>query len=132
MEMMNRTILLLAACMVFSQGSPVYAEQIKEADVCRFGIAAVFGRSPEIVKSKHIGGGTFKVSYVRKSDGTHWHNKCRVEGNRIIWGAYDGRWRTHSADPKVTFAMTAEKIVVTETFLDGSATVKKYSIPSSN
>lgn len=129
---MKATILLLSASMALSLGSSVYADQVKDADICRFGIATVFGRSPEIMKTRHIGGGTYKVSYVRKSDATHWHNKCRVEGNRIVWGSYDGRWRTHPADSQVTFAVSGERIVVTDTFLDGSATVKKYSIPAFN
>ena len=84
MKIMNRTILLLTAYMVLSQGSPVYAEQIKEKDVCRLGIAAVFGRSPDIVKAKHLGGGTHKVSYVRKSNETHWHKYALSKGTGLF------------------------------------------------
>ena len=128
-EFMKGTKLLLSVCIAMSMVSPVYAEKVKDADLCRFGIAALFGRSPETMKTKDIGGGVYKVSYVRKSDGTHWHNKCRVEGHRIVWGAHDGRWRTHPADSKVTFELSGDSIIVKETHGDGSSTLKRYWMP---
>ena len=126
---MKGSTMLLSACMALSLSSPTYADQVKDADICRFGIATVFGRSPEIMKTKHIGGGTYKVSYVRNSDASHWHNKCRVVDNRIVWGSFDGRWRMHPSDPKVTFEVRGDRIIVNETFRDGSATVKRYLKP---
>jgi len=123
--MKGKTMLLLVFLLAASTAS-VKADQIKDADVCRFGMATIFSRSPEIMKAKHLGGGIYEIFYVRKSDGTHWHNKCRVEGNLIIWGALDGRWRIHPSDSKVTFEVSGDNIIVKETYADGSSTIETY------
>jgi hypothetical protein len=53
--------------------------------------------------------------------------KCYVEGNKIIWGTKDGRWRNSPADGGLTYVASGDILTVTETFSDGSKNAKDYS-----
>lgn len=95
--------------------------------ICIAGVATIMGKSPSIMNSKE-GNEVITVSYKRPDDGTLWSYKCKVAGNKIIWGNLDGRWRTHPDDGVVTFIVAGNKIVVREEYPDGSATRKEFSL----
>lgn len=47
--------------------------------------------------------------------------RCRVDGRRMIWGNYNGRWRDHTLDSKITYEVDSTTIRITETDHNGSA-----------
>lgn len=96
--------------------------------ICSATIATIFGHSIEIMDTKpHPNeAGVYVVSYTRPDDGKMWVNKCKIKGDKVIWGAIDGRWRTHTMDSKITFSETEDFVTINETFSDGSISTERY------
>lgn len=96
--------------------------------VCRAAVAALNGRDPAIIKVENVADGIAYVRYARPTDGRVWKNRCRVEGNRVVWASVDlngpgsgpGRWRTDAEDEVVTYALKADTVKVRITYSDGS------------
>jgi len=81
--------------------------------ICRAGIAALYSKTLEIVKVDRRVNETVYVSYIRPSDGKVWKYKCKISGNRILWGTEDGRWRTHELDEALYYAYDSNTKKVT-------------------
>lgn len=86
------------------------------------------GRDPTTMAVSNLEGPIIGISYIRKNDGTKWSYKCKVNGNKIVWGNSDGRWRESSEDSVITYKLMGNSIVVSETYSDGSKTTKSYKI----
>lgn len=109
---------------------PADAQDTKELDfVCRATMSAIFGHDISIIKTTGIKDGIASSSYVRPSDGTVWSNRCKIEGNRIIWASDTGRWRTHPMDEVITYSKAGRTLTITQKFDDGSSIVKEFDIP---
>lgn len=96
-----------------------------EKDICRAAISLVMGRSLDTVSIDSSSGSQFNLSYTRPEDGSNWSYKCKVEGNSILWGADDGRWRDADEDSKLSFTIQ-EVLTVVEGFSDGSKKTAVY------
>ena len=76
------------------------------------------------------------VSYARPDDGKVWKNRCRADGQRIIWAGIDiygpgggpGRWREAAEDEVMTFAVAGPSVTITTRYSDGSGEAKTYQI----
>ncbi|MDP2604752.1 MAG: hypothetical protein Q8S00_19520 [Deltaproteobacteria bacterium] len=68
------------------------------------------------------------LSYVRPDDRKRWAYKCKLEGQKILWGADEGRWRTHPADSVITFDAGTTSLTVVERFSDRSSTKKTFTV----
>jgi hypothetical protein len=97
------------------------------AQICKAGIGIVMGRAPAIMKIDRVDFDVVYLSYVRADDRTRWTYKCQLKGQEILWGADDGRWRTHPADSVITFAVEGLSLTVTERFSDGSSNRKTFT-----
>jgi hypothetical protein len=51
-----------------------------------------------------------------------------LDGSRIVWGADDGRWRTHPMDSTITFYVRGDVLNVEDRFSDGSANRKSFNL----
>ena len=102
--------------------------QVTKSHICKAGVATVMGRDPSIMRIDTEVGGVLYLSYVRADDGSLWSNKCKVDGNLIIWASNTGRWRNHPADPRLSYRIQAEIIYVEEKYSDGSATKKSFKL----
>ena len=99
-----------------------------ENQICKAGIAKIMGRNPAIIKIDRVDNDAIYLSYVRQDDQTKWKYKCKVEGNRIIWGSDTGRWRTHPMDSKVSFRVADSSVMVVDAYGDGSSSEETYSL----
>lgn len=96
--------------------------------ICKATIAQIMGRNPLIINTKKTAGGVVHLSYIRENDGTRWANRCKVEGNKIIWASETGRWRTHELDPKLTYHVSESVLHIVEVYGDGSSTKGKFTM----
>lgn len=94
-----------------------------DAEIAKYGIAAIFSRNPSIIKVKPEGD-IYKVSY--RYNGSLNEYKVRIRANKIMWGNYDGRWREHPDDEKYYFNAIGNKITITSEYSDGSISEEKY------
>lgn len=94
--------------------------------VCKAAVGAMFFQSPSIMKSSLLNNDIYKVSYHRPNDKSLWEYKCQIEGNRVHWGGYDGRWRAHDLDSVVLFSASGEDITIQENHADGSTSVTVF------
>lgn len=99
-----------------------------DQQICIATIAKIMGRDPLIIKIDALKGNVTYLSYNRPSDGSRWANRCKLEGNKVIWASETGRWRTDPNDSKITFSISGDKIDISEEYLGGSVGVETYSI----
>lgn len=114
--------LALSACGDSGKGN------FSDQQICVATVSATMGRDPSIIKIDSIQGDVTYLSYFRRDDGKHWKYKCKLEGNRAIWGADTGRWRTDQYDSKITFSVNDDELNISEKYSDGSGDTKKYKI----
>jgi len=88
-----------------------FARAISQEDICKASIATIMGRDLSIMKTDSIQGDVVYLSYIRSNDGTRWSYKCKLDGNKIIWGNADGRWRTEEL---ITFTVSGDTVTITD------------------
>lgn len=85
--------------------------------VCRAAISMLMGRDVKTIGVESYSGSpknrVVHVSYVRESDNKQWFQKCKLEGNSVIWASDmpdEGyhRWRNNPADEKFEFTRIDE------------------------
>jgi hypothetical protein len=103
---------------------------LTDSQICSASIATIMGRDPTTMLAEKGPDGATHISYRRPSDAQHYSYKCKIYKNTIMWGAIDGRWRTHPDDSVVTYNVVGNEIKITDSYRDGSATKKSYSIES--
>lgn len=101
-------------------------KKIQNHQICKAGIATVMGKEPNIITATNISSPIIGLSYIRKDDGTKWLYKCKINGNTIVWGSSDGRWREDPLDSVITYKISGDSIIVSEKYTDGSESVKEY------
>lgn len=104
------------------------ASGVTPAQICRATIGAVMGRDPRIISVDREEGGITYVSYRRPDDGKLWSHKCKVEGNSVIWGMRDGRWRDHPLDGTVSYGLSGNVLIIRQRHSDGSSTQDSYPL----
>lgn len=127
--MKHSTYMLLgiAVLAMTFEGSDSFAANFDQQQICRATIGAVMGRDPKIIKVSKVESGIIHVSYSRPDDGTIWEQRCRIEGQKVIWATETGRWREHPLDEVITYAVTGASLTITQKFTDGSASTKSYT-----
>jgi len=108
------------------QQSP--SAKYSDVEICKGVIAAVMGRDPSIITASSGSDNVIALSYKRKSDGTNWSYRCKVNGSVALWASDTGRWRNDPADSKITLSLSDNQdLVVTETYGDGSSSNSEFS-----
>jgi hypothetical protein len=126
MHSLQKTCLILIVLLVQYEGL-IAQSFFTDNQVCKAGIATAMGRDPETMITELQASDVIHVSYIRQSDGSLFTYKCRIEGNQILWGNIDGRWRNNSADSVITYSTLDGTLVVSERFPDGSSSNSIYS-----
>lgn len=108
-----------------------------DEELCRATISALFSKPVKTISVYRNSGNEVRVKYTRKVDKTVWKNKCKIEGDTIIWGAVDpdrvgnenaGRWRIRYAegDEKISYNATSEKLYLTISDELGDSSPRHY------
>ena len=114
-------ILLLVAC-----SKPIDMGEFNQKQICKATISVVMGRSPNLMKINGEQDGIVRLSYLSDNRQKMWRYKCKLEGNRAIWGGDDsGRWRN---EDNIRFAVINSELNVTENYSDNSSTVKVFTL----
>lgn len=117
------------------QGSqPVSLSAGDLAFVCRGAVAAIFSQPIDTIEEYHHESEISYVFYTRANDQTEWRNRCRINGNRVIWAGVDidgpgtgnGRWRNHPMDEVIEFDLSETQLIIRQLFSDGSSIVDQF------
>ena len=95
-------------------------------EIAKFTIVTIMDQKPQIINVKEKEG-IYIVSYKQPEDGKKYEYKIKINGNRIVWGNADGRWRDTSYDEKLTYRENNDKLIIIQTFSDGSKSEKEFS-----
>ncbi len=121
---------LAVAAQALSGPAKAQADGWTVAQVCRAGIAAILSHSPKDVEPDGAQGAVYYYAYRRQSDQTVWRFKCRVDGERILWGSVwehsEGLWRVNEYDGRVVFAIRGGTVTIRQYNPDGSESVNRY------
>lgn len=102
-----------------SKAAPPGPGTFSEEAICKSGIATRMGRDPSIIAIDGTLDGVIFLSYTQPDDGTHWAYKCKLEGDRILWGSKTGRWRVRPMDSTIIYLIRGDTIRVEDHFTDG-------------
>lgn len=104
---------------------------VSDEQVCKAAVAKMFYKDPSIIATSE-GQSPVILTYTRKSDGSEWKYRCKVDGKNISWaGLIDGswgRWRTGPNDARVTYEVHSKKLSVSEKYPGSKASVQSYSL----
>jgi hypothetical protein len=103
------------------------AANFDQQQICRATIGAVMGRDPRIIKVSSVDLGIIHVSYLRPDDGTLWEQRCRIDGQKVVWATKSGRWREDPMDEVITYTATGALLTINQKFADGSTSTKSYT-----
>ena len=107
-------LLLLLSNILFGASRNGYTH----LQVCKAALSSVMGVDHKRIHTKKRGDGTVSMSYRIEGENDRYDYKCRLEGNRVIWGSAKGRWRTKKGDAVVTFTVNSGNVTITERFND--------------
>ena len=110
-------VLMIAVATAFGDDRSFTNQQI-----CRAAIATIMHKDVGIVSAS--GEGTISVTYSSNGRKTF---KCRIEGQRVMWGNADGRWRNHPMDEKVMWETEGNTLVIRQPWSDGSVSEDKFT-----
>jgi hypothetical protein len=96
-------LLMLCGCPGASAAAPAPGLEA----ICRAAIGSLMDRDPKAFRVTRSDGEVLFLSYVRPIDNFDWTYRCKLRGNRVIWGSEPGRWREGPKDDKVSFEMVA-------------------------
>lgn len=113
---------------VSRQEVAVVKPSVPAKSVCKAAVATIMGRPVSIISATEKAGGEVALSYTRADDGSVWKYKCKLDGDRAIWAAEGGRWRTHPDDGVVKFSVDGSSVEVTESYGGDVATSKRFSL----
>lgn len=94
-------------------------KNFNKEDVAKYTISSIMNQPPEIINVKKDGD-IYLVSYTRKDDGQKFNYKIKIDGDKVIWGNIDGRWRDTEQDEIITYSENGGKLKIVQTFDDGS------------
>ncbi|WP_137173204.1 hypothetical protein [Massilia sp. HP4] len=117
----------IAVLLTAFESKPALAVNFDQQQICRAAISAVMGRDPKTLKVTKVDSGVIHLSYSRPDDETVWEQRCRVEGQKVVWATKSGRWREHTLDDVITYTVTGTSLTISQKFTDGSTVVKSYS-----
>ena len=116
---------LLAVTLLLASLPPAAAEPLfgRQA-ICRTAIASIMDRDPKAVQITRTSDAVLLLTFVRPIDNFVWTYRCRIDGNRIVWGNEPGRWRDGPRDDKVFFEVVGAgaQLRIIEKHVDGSTT----------
>lgn len=84
-----------------------------ESEVCKAAIGFIMMKDYSIIESQNSAD-NIKVFYRRPSDGEYFEYKCKLDGRRVHWGNWEGRWRTHEMDSKIFFEVSGGRLKLQE------------------
>jgi hypothetical protein len=117
----------IATIVLTPESKAAQAANFDQQQICRATIGAVMGRDPKIIKVSSVDSGIVHVSYSRPDDGTLWEQRCRFEGQKVIWATKAGRWRELPVDEVITYSVTGASLTISQKFADGSTSTKSYT-----
>lgn len=118
----------IALAAALALAAPARAGDFTAKEICRAAIATIMSRSPNIIKIDGIGDdGTIYLWYVRWNDRTRWDYKCKLAGDRVLWGAAQGRWQTAPGDSVVTYLVKGGEIEIEDKRADGRTRKRHYT-----
>jgi hypothetical protein len=120
---------LIASTMLFANVSLASAAPAFENEaICRAAIASIMDRDPKMMQIARIAGDVVFLTYDRPIDNFVWTYRCRIEGNRVVWGDEPGRWRDGPKDDKVFFEVVegGKQLRIVKAHGDGSSTKQLF------
>lgn len=99
-----------------------FGTEFTREQICKATIATVMFKQPSIMVSKKLSNGDIKVSYIR-NNGTKWAYKCKINGQNILWGNIEGRWRDEDI---ITYSTQKQTITINKITSGAERTIKSF------
>lgn len=127
MKHLTCALMSIATIVLPAESKATQAASFDQKQICRATIGAVMGRDPQIIKVSGVDSGIIYVSYSRPDDGTLWEQRCRIDGQKVIWATKAGRWRELPVDEVITYSVAGASLTINRKFADGSTSTKSYT-----
>ena len=90
--------------------------------ICKAALSSIMGIDHRTIQAEKRETGVVSLHYRIEGEKERYGYKCRIEGNRVIWGSAGGRWRTDKGDAVITFTISDVHITIEERFNDEPVT----------
>ena len=99
---------------LFGASNDVYTD----VQVCKAALSSIMGVDLAAIQTEKRKDGIVYLHYRIESENDRYDYKCRLEGNSVIWGSANGRWRTKKGDASITFEVSNGNITIKERYND--------------
>jgi hypothetical protein len=112
--------------------APVVLTAAQMRQVCQAGLAAMHGQELAAIQIDGLEGQVVNASWRAPVDGGRRRAQCRVDGDIVTWKPMDSgnaeqnRWMNQATDPVTRFAIDGDRVAITTTLPDGTATTEQY------
>jgi hypothetical protein len=108
------SILLLVSNTLYGASGDAYTH----VQLCKAALSSVMGVDLKAIQTEKEKDGIVSLHYRIEGESERYDYKCRVEGNRVVWGSEKGRWRTKKGDAVITFSVSNGNVTIRERFND--------------
>ncbi len=103
---------------------------MKELKIAKYIIAFLYNIDVKRITSTQEDG--FIEVYYYNDNVELIDSKVKIDGNSVVWGNLNGRWRNNERDSKITFKTSWKKskgiLTITEKHFSGQSQSKTYKI----
>lgn len=111
-------VILIAAVLLLTVLDAKSKPAFNDAQICKAALSSIMGVEIKDIDTKQKGNGITYMYYRLEDESRRYDYRCRLEGNRVIWGSAMGRWRTQKDDAVITFSVKNGKVIIKEKFDD--------------
>lgn len=86
--------------------------------ICKAALSSIMGVEPQMIKEAKSSNEIIYLYYRLEGEKERFGYRCKVVGNRVMWGSQMGRWRDQKDDEVISYQITGNSIIVKEHFND--------------
>lgn len=93
-------------------------DDLMKKKICKAAISSIMGVDHTTIKSKLKEDGSVYLYYQIDGKFRKYDYKCKLDGNKVIWGTAMARWRTQSDDAVISYEVQNGDLIIKEKFRD--------------
>lgn len=114
----SRGVIIVSVLLAFSSVDAKSQPAVTKAQVCKAAISSIMGVEFDMIKTTDKKDGSIYLYYQIEGKKTKYDYKCKLEGDKIIWGTAMARWRTQKDDAVISYTVENDHLTIKEKFRD--------------
>lgn len=123
----GRTLFLWLILSTLTFAEPKSHTAFTTVQICKAAISSIMGVEVEAIHTKQRDNGTVHLYYRIENKKSRYGYKCKLDGEKVIWGTAMARWRTQQDDAVITYSVKEGHVTIKERFRDEPESEATYT-----